>query len=58
MRYEDETENRQAGGKKSGDRGVGEYVGGLFGNAERSADFAVALAIADAFGDLPEAGRE
>jgi hypothetical protein len=42
---------------KGGDGGVGEFVGGLFGNAERSTDFAVALSIADAFGDLPEPRR-
>jgi hypothetical protein len=35
-----------------------EFVGGLFGNSQHRADFAVALAVADAFGHKTEAGRE
>jgi hypothetical protein len=34
--------------------GSGELVGGLFGGAKGGADFAVALAVVDAFGELSE----
>lgn len=43
---------------EGGDGGSGKLVGGLFGNAERCTDFAVALAIADAFGHESESGRK
>ena len=40
---------------KRGDGGSGEIVGGLFGDAECLADFAVALAITDSSGHAAEA---
>ena len=41
---------------KGGNGGSGEFVGGLFRDAEGGADFAVALAISDAFCHEPEPG--
>ncbi len=43
---------------ESSDGGSGEFVGGLLGDAERVADFAVALSVANACGDLAETRRE
>lgn len=37
---------------EAGDGNFGEFVGGLFGNAKDGSDFAVGLAIPDAFHDL------
>ena len=41
---------------EGGDGGSGDFVGGLFGNAEGCADLAVGFAVTDAFGDFAEAG--